>query len=182
MSKGSSGQHGGLCLRGSQGRIPGCPRDPLDNMGSLHLRGHQWRIPGCPRNPLTQHGQLCEMDMKGGSWDVLKILDPPKSERTRLDCLIWHERRILGCHKNPGSSQDWKDKVRLSEESRTFVGNTGHECFHTNEAWANLISVTMNVTLTNVFIPHSIKKSPSTMAYNQRWSSWHRVCPVLYIS
>ena len=131
MSKGSSGQHGGLCLRGSQGRILGCPRDPLDSLGSLHLRGHQGRIPGCPRNPLTQHGQLCEMDMKRGSWDVLKILDPPKSERTRLDCLIWHEGRILGCPKNSGSSQDWKDKVRLSEESRTFVGNTGHECFHT---------------------------------------------------
>ena len=27
MSKGSSGQHGVLCLRGHQGRTPGCPRD-----------------------------------------------------------------------------------------------------------------------------------------------------------
>ena len=32
-------------------------------------------------------GQLVERDMKGGSWDVLGILDPPKTERTRLDCL-----------------------------------------------------------------------------------------------
>ena len=34
MSKGSSGQHGGLCLRGHQGRIPGCPGDPPDSMGA----------------------------------------------------------------------------------------------------------------------------------------------------
>ena len=34
-----------------------------------------------------QHGQLVERDMKGGSWDVLGVLDPPKTERTRLDCL-----------------------------------------------------------------------------------------------
>ena len=34
MSKGSSGQHGGLCLRGHQGKIPGCPRDPPDSMGA----------------------------------------------------------------------------------------------------------------------------------------------------
>ena len=32
-------------------------------------------------------GQFVERDMKGGSWDVLGILDPPKTERTRLDCL-----------------------------------------------------------------------------------------------
>ena len=32
MSKGSSGQHGGLCLRGHQGRIPGCARDPPDRI------------------------------------------------------------------------------------------------------------------------------------------------------
>ena len=30
-------------------------------------------------------GQLVERDMKGGSRDVLGILDPPKTER--LDCL-----------------------------------------------------------------------------------------------
>ena len=34
-----------------------------------------------------QHGQLVERDMKGGCWDVLGVLDPPKTERTRLDCL-----------------------------------------------------------------------------------------------
>ena len=60
MSKGSSGQHGSLCLRGHEGRIPGCPRDPPDSMG-----------------------QLCERDMKRGSQDVLGIpgypKDPPDS-------------------------------------------------------------------------------------------------------
>ena len=34
MSKGSSGQHGALCLKGRQGRIPGRPRDPPDSMGA----------------------------------------------------------------------------------------------------------------------------------------------------
>ena len=29
-----------------------------------------------------QHGGLCERDMKGGSQDVLGILDPPKTEKT----------------------------------------------------------------------------------------------------
>jgi len=29
--------------------------------------------------------------------------------------------------RQSGSSQDWKDKVELSEESKTVVGNTGHE-------------------------------------------------------
>ena len=33
MSKGFSRQHGALCVRGHQGRIPGCPRDPPDSMG-----------------------------------------------------------------------------------------------------------------------------------------------------
>ena len=33
MSTGSSGQHGGLCVRGHYGRILGCPRDPPDSMG-----------------------------------------------------------------------------------------------------------------------------------------------------
>ena len=32
--KGSSGQGGGLCLRGHQGRIPGCPRDPPNWVGA----------------------------------------------------------------------------------------------------------------------------------------------------
>ena len=30
--------------------------------------------------------------------------------------------------RQSGSSQDWKDKVGLSEESKTVVGNTGHYC------------------------------------------------------
>ena len=34
-----------------------------------------------------QHGLLVERDMKGESQDVLGILDPPETERTRLDCL-----------------------------------------------------------------------------------------------
>ena len=34
MLKGSSGHHVGLCMRGHQGRIPGCPRDPLDSKGA----------------------------------------------------------------------------------------------------------------------------------------------------
>ena len=34
-----------------------------------------------------QHGQLVERDIKGGSRDVLGILDHPKTEKTRLDCL-----------------------------------------------------------------------------------------------
>ena len=34
MAKESCGQHGGLCLRGHHGRIPGWPRDPPDSMGA----------------------------------------------------------------------------------------------------------------------------------------------------
>ena len=78
MSKGSSGQHGGLCLRGHQGRILGCPggpptawrpvsertprEDPGMSRGSsgqhggLCLRGHHGRIPGCPRDPPDSMG------------------------------------------------------------------------------------------------------------------------------
>ena len=45
---------------------------------------------GMSKDSSGQHGQLCERDMKGGlqkggSRDVLGILDPPKTER--LDCL-----------------------------------------------------------------------------------------------
>ena len=50
VSGGSLG-HPGMCLRGHEGRILGCPRDPPDSMG-----------------------QLCERDMKGGSRDVQGIL------------------------------------------------------------------------------------------------------------
>ena len=39
MSKGSSGQHGGLCLRGHEGRIPGCPRNPPDCLDTCR---QQW--------------------------------------------------------------------------------------------------------------------------------------------
>ena len=35
MSKGSSRQHGGLCLMGHQRRIPGCPRNPPDSVGDV---------------------------------------------------------------------------------------------------------------------------------------------------
>ena len=58
MSTGSSGQHGGLCLMGSQGRIP---REDPDRMGAC-VRG----------------------DSKGGSRDVQGILRTawgPVSER-----------------------------------------------------------------------------------------------------
>ena len=70
MSKGSSGQDGGLRLRGHQGRIPGCPRYPPDSMGAG----------GMSKGSSGQHRQLCERDMKGGSRDVLGILDPPKTK------------------------------------------------------------------------------------------------------
>ena len=66
--------------------IPGCPRDPLDSMGSC-VRGTPREDPGMSKGFSEQHGQLVERDMKGGSLDVLGILDPPKTERTRLDCL-----------------------------------------------------------------------------------------------
>ena len=74
MSKGSSGQQGGLCLRGSQGRIPGCPRDPLDSMGacvwgdpkggSRDVQGILW----------TAWAACIWGDTKGGSQDVQGIL------------------------------------------------------------------------------------------------------------
>ena len=64
----SSGQDGGLCLRGHQGQgilrtawglvCEGKPREDSGmskgssrQHGGLSLRGHQGRIPGCPRNP-----------------------------------------------------------------------------------------------------------------------------------
>ena len=38
-------------------------------------------------------------------------------------------RWIPGCLSgSSGFSQDWKDKVGLSEEYKTVVGNTGHDC------------------------------------------------------
>ena len=88
MSKGSSRQ---LCERDMKGGsqdvlgIPGCPRDPPDSC----VRGTRREDPGMSKGFSGQHGQLVETqrDMKGGSWDVLGILDPPKTERTRLDCL-----------------------------------------------------------------------------------------------
>ena len=51
MSKESSRQLGGLCLKGHQAKIPGCPKNPLDSMGAC-MRG----------------------DSKGGSQDVQGIL------------------------------------------------------------------------------------------------------------
>ena len=47
---------------------------------------------GMSKDSSGQHGQLCERDMKGGlqkggSRDVLGILDPPKTERSSLDYL-----------------------------------------------------------------------------------------------
>ena len=60
MSKGASGQHGGLCVRGHQGRIPGCSRDSPDSIGrGLCVRGHQGRIPGCPRDSPDCHVPQC---------------------------------------------------------------------------------------------------------------------------
>ena len=59
MSKGSSGQHGQLCER--------------DSMGSC-VRGTPREDPRMSKGFSKQHGQL-------------GILDPPKTERTRLDCL-----------------------------------------------------------------------------------------------
>ena len=47
MSKESFGQLGGHCLRGHQGRIPGCPRDPLDSMGTCvwgNTKGRSWDV------------------------------------------------------------------------------------------------------------------------------------------
>ena len=99
-----------MCLRGHEGRILGCPRDPPDNMGQLCerdmkgesqdvqgilwtawaavcMRGTPREDPGMSKGFSEQHGQLVERDIKGGSQDVLGILDPPKTERTRLDCL-----------------------------------------------------------------------------------------------
>ena len=76
-----------------KGRIPGCPRDPPDSMGQLcerDMKGESQDIPGYPRNPGMSKGSsrhLGERDMMGGSPDVLGILDPPKTERTKLDCL-----------------------------------------------------------------------------------------------
>ena len=93
MSNGSSGQHGALCVRGHQGRILGCPRDPPDCMGPCVLgdskRGSRdvhgilrtaWgpvcegtprEDPGMSTGSSGQHGAL---DSKGGSRDVQGIL------------------------------------------------------------------------------------------------------------
>ena len=50
-----------ICLRGHEGRIPGCPRDPLDSMvACMCLKGHQRRILGCPRDPPDSMGPLSE--------------------------------------------------------------------------------------------------------------------------
>ena len=50
-----------ICLRGHEGRIPGCPNDPLDSMVACTcLKGHQRRILGCPRNPPDSMGPLSE--------------------------------------------------------------------------------------------------------------------------
>jgi len=57
MSKGSSGQHGGLCMRGHLAREdPGMPKGSSGHHGGLCMRGHQGRIPGCPRDPLDSKG------------------------------------------------------------------------------------------------------------------------------
>ena len=51
MSKGSSGQQGGLCMRGHLAREdPGMPKGSSGHHVGLCMRGHQGRIPGCSRD------------------------------------------------------------------------------------------------------------------------------------
>ena len=78
MSKGSSGQHGGLCVRDTKGgsqdvqgilrtawgpvcegtprEDPGMSKGSSRQHGSLCVRGHQGRIQGCPRDPPDSMG------------------------------------------------------------------------------------------------------------------------------
>ena len=42
-----------------------------------------------------------------------------------------------------------------------------------------VMSIAMNITLTNVCLLHSIQKNPSTMADNERWSPCHHMCQLL---
>jgi len=56
---------------------------------------------------------MVDEDIKGGSRDVLQD---------------WKRYPDGSQFRQSRSSQDWKDKVGLSEESKTVVGNTGHHC------------------------------------------------------
>ena len=131
MSKGSSRQHGGLCLRGHQVSIPGCPRDPPDSLGAC-----VWG------------------DTKGGSRDVQGILrtgwgsvsegtpreDPGMSKGSSRQhgglCLRGHQGRIPGCPGDPPDSMGacvWGNTKGRSRNVQgilrtvwTPVGNTGH--------------------------------------------------------
>jgi len=58
---------------------------------------------------------MVDEDIKGGSRDVLQD---------------WKRYPDGSQFRQSRSSQDWKDKVRLSEESKTVVGNTGHDGRH----------------------------------------------------
>ena len=115
MTRRSSGQHGGLCLRGHQGRIPGFLGNPPDSMGACvwrdtkegpgmskvssrqHggpcLRGHQGRILGCPGDPLDSMGALMPREDPGMSRGSCK-------QHGGL-CLRGHQGRIPGCPGDP---------------------------------------------------------------------------------
>ena len=120
MSKGSSGQHGGLCLRGLQGRIPGRPRDPPDSMGGCvgrDSKGGSWDIqgilrtawgpvlegtlredPGMSKGSSGQHGGLClrgHHGMSKGSFGQHGGL-----------CLRGLQGRIPGCPRDPPDCLD----------------------------------------------------------------------------
>ena len=70
MSKGSSGQLGQPVSNRTPREDPGMSKGSSGSMGTC----------GMSKGSSGQHRQLCERDMKGGSRDVLGILDPPKTK------------------------------------------------------------------------------------------------------
>jgi len=99
MSKGSSGQHGGLCLRGHQERILGCPRDPPGSMGPVY-EGTPKEDPGIPKGSSGQHGGLvCE-----GTPREDPGMPRGSSRQHGGLCLRGHEGRIPGCPRGPPDS------------------------------------------------------------------------------
>ena len=117
MSKGTSRQLGSLCLRGHQGRIPRCPRDPLDSLGACVWRDTEDL--GMSKGSSGQHGACAWRDTEGGSRDVQLILrtawgpvsdgtpreDPGMSKGSSGQhgglCLTGYQGRILGCPRDP---------------------------------------------------------------------------------
>ena len=131
MSLGYSGQGRGLCVKGHQGRIPGCPRDPPDWVG----------------DPPDRVGACVWGDTKGSfrtGWGPVCVgtprEDPGMSKGSSGQggglCVRGHQGRIPGCPRDPPDREGacvWGDTNGGSQDVQgilqtvwTPVGNTGH--------------------------------------------------------